>query len=88
MAELSQRKWYSGMLTQEDWWAVWLGLSFFALGLLTIFGYDLVGWIAYPKKWVFNLPEGAVGKTIPSIATWPKTSTRGLGRWEAYWKPI
>lgn len=64
MAELSQRKWYSGMLTQEDWWAVWLGLSFFVLGLLTIFGYDLVGWIAYPKKWVFNLPEGAVGKTI------------------------
>jgi uncharacterized membrane protein YadS len=41
-----------GMLSQEDWWAVWLGLTFFFLGLLSITGVDLVGWIAYPSKWV------------------------------------
>jgi hypothetical protein len=32
------RKWYSGMSLQEDWWAVWLGLTFFSLGLLSITG--------------------------------------------------
>jgi uncharacterized membrane protein YadS len=40
------------MATQEDWWAVWLGLTFFSLGLLSIVGIDLVGWVAYPSKWV------------------------------------
>lgn len=49
---MTQRKWYSGMATQEDWWSVWLGLFFFALGLMSILGVDLVGWIAYPKTWV------------------------------------
>ncbi|MFC2172332.1 putative sulfate exporter family transporter [Acidobacteriota bacterium] len=48
---LANRRWYSGMLSQEDWWAVWLGLTFFALGLLSITGVDLVGWVAYPSKW-------------------------------------
>ena len=28
----TQRAWYDGMLTTEDWWAVWLGLTFFVLG--------------------------------------------------------
>lgn len=64
MADLSNRKWYSGMTTQEDWWAVWLGLTFFVLGLLTIFGIDLVGWVAYPKIWAFSHPEGAVASKI------------------------
>lgn len=64
-----QRAWYSGMATTEDWWAVWLGLAFFGLGLLTIFGVDLVGWVAYPKQWILSLPEGAGGKiTTPGHA--------------------
>jgi uncharacterized membrane protein YadS len=49
---LESRKWYSGMRTQEDWWSVWLGFLFFFLGLLSVFGVDLVGWVAYPSKWV------------------------------------
>jgi uncharacterized membrane protein YadS len=49
---LENRKWYSGMLSQEDWWSVWLGFLFFFLGLLSITGADLVGWVAYPSKWV------------------------------------
>ncbi len=60
----TQRAWYSGMGSTEDWWAVWLGLAFFGLGLLTLAGVDLVGWIAYPRKWVFSLPEGAIVKKI------------------------
>ncbi len=64
MADFTNRKWYSGMLTQEDWWAVWLGLGFFFLSLLNIAGIDLVGWIAYPKKWLLTMPPGAVAKKI------------------------
>ncbi len=45
------KKWYSGMFRTEDWWAAWLGLFFFALGLLSIWGLDAVGWIAKPKTW-------------------------------------
>ncbi len=60
----TERRWYSGMLTQEDWWAVWLGITFFGLGLLTLAGVDVVGWIASPKIWVFGLPEGAAVKKI------------------------
>ncbi len=48
---LENRKWHSGMLTQEDWWSVWLGFLFFFLGLASVFGIDLVGWVAYPSKW-------------------------------------
>ena len=30
------RRWYSGMLTTEDWWAVWLGLIMFFAGMMSI----------------------------------------------------
>lgn len=46
------RKWYSGMLTTEDWWAVWIGLFMVALGLFSLVGLDLTGWVAAPNKWV------------------------------------
>jgi uncharacterized membrane protein YadS len=64
MTDLTKRRWYSGMLSTEDWWAVWLGLGFFVLGLMTLTGVDLVGWIAYPKIWILSFPEGAVAKNI------------------------
>lgn len=65
----TRKAWYSGMASTEDWWAVWLGLAFFGLGLLSIFGMDLVGWISYPKIWAFNFPEGATTKKIHDIGT-------------------
>jgi len=49
-----QKKWYSGMFSNEDWWSAWLGLFFFGLGLLSIWGLDAVGWIAKPKTWEFT----------------------------------
>ena len=63
----TQRAWYSGMATTEDWWAVWLGLAFFALGLLTLAGVDLVGWISYPKIWTASMPDGAIAKKIVTM---------------------
>ena len=45
------RKWYSGMLDSEDWWAAWLGLFLFGLGMLYIFNIDAVGWMVKPKMW-------------------------------------
>jgi hypothetical protein len=63
----TQRAWYSGMATTEDWWAVWLGLFFFGLGLLTLAGIDVVGWISYPKTWTLSLPDGAIAKKIVTM---------------------
>jgi uncharacterized membrane protein YadS len=45
------RRWTSGMLSSEDWWAVWLGLGLYAASLLAIGGVDLVGWMARPRVW-------------------------------------
>jgi uncharacterized membrane protein YadS len=45
------RKWNDGMLSTEDWWAVWLGLTMFCAGLASIWGLDLVGWMAKTKTW-------------------------------------
>ena len=50
----TNKKWHHGMLTTEDWWSAWLGLFFFGLGLLSIWGIDAVGWIAKPKTWEFT----------------------------------
>jgi uncharacterized membrane protein YadS len=61
------------MLTQEDWWAVWMGLTFFFLGLLSITGVDLVGWVAYPSKWGGNVPISEcirpLGKAYQGLGT-------------------
>lgn len=51
------------------------GPVFFSLGLLTLAGVDLVGWVAYPKQWVFSLPEGAVTKKIGT----PGMSFKSMG---------
>ncbi|MDY6856616.1 MAG: putative sulfate exporter family transporter [Thermodesulfobacteriota bacterium] len=47
-----QRRWYNGMLSTEDWWAVWIGLLFVALGLFAASsGVDSTGWIVKFSKW-------------------------------------
>ncbi len=42
------------MLATEDWWAVWLGLIMFAAGMLSIWGVDMVGWMAKTKLWEWS----------------------------------
>ncbi len=80
------------MLSQEDWWAVWLGVGFFFLSLLNIAGIDLVGWITYPTKWVFNVPEGgkgAIGHAFYALGKkYSLTAAdfyKGLGWWSIIW---
>lgn len=40
------------LLATEDWWAAWLGLFIFALGLGPIFGVDLLGWVVKDSTWI------------------------------------
>ncbi|HEX6998256.1 MAG TPA: putative sulfate exporter family transporter [Gammaproteobacteria bacterium] len=47
----TNRRWTSGMLTTEDWWAVWVGLALYAASLLSLAGADLVGWMVSPRAW-------------------------------------
>lgn len=55
MAETAtNRRWYSGMLSTEDWWAVWLGLVMLLAGLSSLWGWDLVGWMVKNKTWVWG----------------------------------
>ncbi|MCP3943682.1 MAG: putative sulfate exporter family transporter [Desulfobacteraceae bacterium] len=86
------RKWYSGMTTQEDWWAVWLGLFFFVMGFLSLAGIDLVGWATYPRIWVFNPLDGGKGDIASAFhalgGEYSLTSKEfygGLGWWSILW---
>ena len=85
------RKWYSGMLSQEDWWAVWMGLFLFFLGLLSLAGLDLVGWATYPSAWVFNPVDGtgAISKAFYALGGKYSNISRdfysGLGWWSILW---
>jgi uncharacterized membrane protein YadS len=47
----TNRRWSSGMLATEDWWSVWIGLGIFAASLVSLFGADLVGWMARTRAW-------------------------------------
>lgn len=48
------RRWYAGMASTEDWWAVWLGLIMLFAGLSSLWGWDLVGWMVKPRTWVWG----------------------------------
>ncbi|MEE4116415.1 MAG: putative sulfate exporter family transporter [Marinilabiliaceae bacterium] len=49
---ITKKKWYSGTTTTEDWWSVWIGFTLIFLGLFSLLGVDLTGWVAYPSKWM------------------------------------
>jgi uncharacterized membrane protein YadS len=43
---------WSSLYKKEDWWAVWIGLTIFALSLPSYFGIYLLGWIPVAKPWM------------------------------------
>ena len=55
------RGWTSGMLSTEDWWAVWVGFALYAASLLSLAGLDLVGWMPRPRTWVWSYLVGVFG---------------------------
>jgi uncharacterized membrane protein YadS len=62
----TNRRWTSGMLRTEDWWAVWVGLAFYAASLTSLVGGDLLGWMARPVTWEWTdaLTELDFGKLM------------------------
>jgi len=63
----------SPLLKSEDWWAVWIGLFIFFLGLLRMSGADLLGWAVKTNMW-FNLsqalsPVSATYKNLPGFVS-------------------
>jgi len=75
------RKWTDGMLSTEDWWAVWLGLIMFAAGLLTIWGVDIVGWMTKTKTWEWDAfwTGPSFDKLLTAAHVKPKQAYAGLG---------
>lgn len=63
----------SSLLKTEDWWAVWLGLFIFALGLLKLAGVDLVGWVVKTNVWLdlskALAPASKVYEGMPGIVS-------------------
>ena len=58
---MTNRRWSSGMLSTEDWWAVWVGLAIYGLSLASLAGVDLVGWMARPRTWEWTETAGDLG---------------------------
>ncbi len=59
MAE--ERRWYTGMFSTEDWWALWIGIFFVFLGLIAAATQiDLTGWIVKFGNWVDPVTDKAV----------------------------
>jgi uncharacterized membrane protein YadS len=82
---MTNRRWYSGIASTEDWWSVWIGLAIFGASLLALAGADLVGWMARPRAWEWtNLasefawsklfaPAGAAYSAWHPLASWAAT---------------
>ncbi|NHM26531.1 putative sulfate exporter family transporter [Desulfofundulus sp. TPOSR] len=57
------------LLKNEDWWAVWLGLFIFFLGLGPIFGNDWLGWAVKFSDWVdLSKAFGPVSKAYKGMS--------------------
>lgn len=56
----------SSLLQSEDWWAVWLGLFIFALGVGKIWNLDILGWVTSFSVWID--PSKAVAANSKSFA--------------------
>jgi hypothetical protein len=50
--ERSTRINWSSLYKKEDWWAVWIGLTIFALSLPSYAGFYTLGWVPVAKPWL------------------------------------
>lgn len=44
---------WSSLYKKEDWWAVWIGLTIFALSLPSYAGFYTLGWVPVAKPWLY-----------------------------------
>jgi uncharacterized membrane protein YadS len=52
MEDTVKPKWYSGMITKEDWWAIWLGLGLIFLTMIFFWsGSTIKSWAVTPGSW-------------------------------------
>ncbi|MGC1928889.1 MAG: hypothetical protein WA667_07920 [Candidatus Nitrosopolaris sp.] len=51
--ERSTRINWSSLYKKEDWWAVWIGLTIFALSLPSYAGFFTLGWVPVAKPWLY-----------------------------------
>jgi uncharacterized membrane protein YadS len=66
------------ILQSDDWWAVWLGLFVFVLGLGPIYEKDLLGWVVQHQVWTeigqsvrpISKGYGSLSGVISSILTY------------------
>ena len=69
----ARKRWFTGMLSTEDWWAVWIGLFFVLMGLFAAAsGIDSTGWIIKFSKWV-DLSK-AFGASSAGLLAFAKSS--------------
>ncbi|MFW6415342.1 MAG: putative sulfate exporter family transporter, partial [Thermodesulfobacteriota bacterium] len=70
MAE--EKRWYSGMVTTEDWWSFWIGIFFVIVGILAAAsGLNLTGWMVWFPKWsnITNSLTAADPEMLSGIAS-------------------
>ena len=66
----TRKRWNTGMLSTEDWWAVWIGLFFVSMGLVSAAtGIDSTGWIVKFSKWV-NLSKAFKASSSDLLSPW------------------
>ena len=44
---------WSSLYKKEDWWAVWIGLTIFALSFPSYAGFYTLGWVPVAKPWLY-----------------------------------
>jgi uncharacterized membrane protein YadS len=59
----------SALLTTEDWWSVWLGLTIFVLSMGVMAGADVLGWVIKAQVWLS--PVKSVTPVSGAYATTP-----------------
>ena len=71
MTERSNQKWYSGMITKEDWWAIWLGLGLIFLTMIFFWsGSTIKPWAVTPGSWS-NFSEIGKDKFVSELCESP-----------------
>ena len=69
MVANEKQTWYAGMLSKEDWWAVWLGLGLIFLSMVFFWaGGSIKSWAVTPGSW--NSFSGIIDDLVKNYTAW------------------